>query len=47
MLTLSSLGYGLDEEARYAAKQIKFTPATKDGNPILYLQPIEVEFKPR
>src|SRR5215831_19460983 len=39
MLTLSSLGYALDEEARYAAKQVKFAPATKDGNPILYWQP--------
>ena len=30
----SNLGYGLPEQAIAAARQIKFTPAVKDGHPV-------------
>jgi TonB family protein len=31
---VQGLGYGLDEQAEAAAKQIKFKPATQDGQPV-------------
>jgi TonB family protein len=44
---LSPLGYGLDQEAARAARQLKFSPATKDGKPVPYLQNIQIEFQLR
>jgi outer membrane biosynthesis protein TonB len=31
---VQGLGYGLDEQAETAARQIKFKPATQDGQPV-------------
>jgi TonB family protein len=47
ILVISALGYGLDEEAKSAARQIKFTAATKDGSPVAYWQTVDVDFKLR
>jgi TonB family protein len=46
-IVLSSLGYGLDEEALKVARQVRFSPATRDGVPVSTWQPIEVEFNLR
>jgi TonB family protein len=40
-----SLGYGLDEEAIKAVKKWKFTPATKDGQPVAVQINIVVNFR--
>jgi TonB family protein len=42
---VSGLGYGLDEEARRAVFQMKFKPATKDGKPVPYWVPLDVQFR--
>jgi TonB family protein len=38
------LGFGLDEQAAKAARQMRFTPASKGGRPVSFWQRIEVEF---
>jgi len=43
-LVLVGLGFGLDEEAVTAAQRLKFTPATKEGDPVAFWQRINVEF---
>jgi TonB family protein len=40
-----SLGYGLDQNAMAAARQGKFTPATKDGKPVPVQLNMEMTFK--
>ncbi|MEW6211725.1 MAG: TonB family protein [Acidobacteriota bacterium] len=47
VVVLLSLGYGLDEEAEKAVRQMKFSPATKEGKPIPFWTPIQVEFNLR
>jgi TonB family protein len=42
---LRSLGYGLDQNAVAAARQNKFTPATKDGKPVAVQLNMEMTFK--
>jgi TonB family protein len=44
VLLLSRLGYGLDEEAVMAARQIKFEPRTRDGKPIPTVVTMEYSF---
>jgi TonB family protein len=44
---LTSLGYGLDEEAERVSRQLKFKPATKEGQPTTAWQMLEVEFQLR
>ncbi len=41
---VSSLGYGLTENAMEAAKKIKFEPAVKNGKPITVTKPIQFSF---
>jgi TonB family protein len=43
-IVLLGLGYGLDEEAVKAARQLTFKPATKSGEPVSFWQMVEVEF---
>ena len=40
-----SLGYGLDEQAVEAARQIKFRPAMKDGEAIPFTHRVEFSFQ--
>ena len=40
-----ALGYGLDQNAMAAARQWKFTPATKDGKPVAVQFNMEMTFK--
>jgi TonB family protein len=44
VLVTSRLGYGLDEEAIAAVSRLRFQPASKNGNPVPYWSPMEVEF---
>lgn len=44
ILITKRLGYGLDESAVRAAREIKFEPATKDGKPISSVVIIEYSF---
>lgn len=44
VLILKRLGYGLDEQALKAARQIKFEPKTKDGKPISTVLTLEYTF---
>lgn len=44
VLVLRSLPAGLTEEAVRAARQIKFTPATKDGKPISMIMELQYNF---
>lgn len=44
ILVLRSLPDGLTEEAVRVAKQIKFTPATKDGKPISMIMELQYNF---
>jgi TonB family protein len=46
ILVLHSLPLGLTERAIQAARQIKFTPATKDGRPVSQFIQIEYNFYP-
>jgi TonB family protein len=46
-IVLLGLGYGLDEEAAKAAGQLRFKPATRNGQPISFWQMVEVEFNLR
>lgn len=43
-IVLLGLGYGLDEAAVKAARQLEFKPATKNGQPVSFWQMIEIEF---
>lgn len=45
VLVLSALGYGLDELAYRAAKQIVFQPKMKDGNPVSTVIVLEYNFR--
>lgn len=47
VLILRGLGQGLDESAVDAARKIKFSPATRDGNPIPYWMNVMIEFNIR
>jgi TonB family protein len=42
---LHGLGYGLDEEARRVASQIRFRPATRDGRPVDLTTNIVITFQ--
>ena len=44
VLIIKPLGYGLDEQAVKAARQIKFEPALKDGKPISVVKLVEYTF---
>lgn len=44
VLVLRGLGFGLDEQATEVARNLKFSPATKAGQPIPYWQKVSVEF---
>jgi TonB family protein len=44
VLVLTSLGYGLDEEAIKAAKGIKYVPETRDDKPVTTVKHIEYTF---
>jgi TonB family protein len=39
------LGHGLDEEARKVASQIRFRPATRDGQPVDMTTTITISFQ--
>ena len=42
---ISGLGHGLDESAMRAAKQIKFKPAKRDGQPVDFPARVRIEFR--
>jgi TonB family protein len=42
---LSGIGHGLDESATHAAKQIKFKPAKRDGQPVDFPARVRIEFR--
>jgi TonB family protein len=42
---ISGLGHGLDEAAVRAAKQIKFKPAKRDGQPVDFAARVRIEFR--
>jgi outer membrane biosynthesis protein TonB len=42
---LSGIGHGLDESATYAAQQIKFKPAKRDGQPVDLPARVRIEFR--
>lgn len=42
---VSGLGYGLDEAAIQAAKQIRFKPAKRDGQPVDFPAHVRIEFR--
>jgi TonB family protein len=42
---ISGLGHGLDESATRAAKQIKFKPAKRDGQPVDFPARVRIEFR--
>jgi TonB family protein len=44
---ISGLPDGLNEEAILAVKQMRFKPATKNGKPVAYWVPLDVEFNLR
>jgi TonB family protein len=44
VLVLRGLGLGLDEQATEVARNMKFSPATKGGQPIPYWKKVSVEF---
>lgn len=45
MTVLSPLGFGLDEQARAALAQWKFTPGQKDGRPVPIRATVQVNFR--
>jgi TonB family protein len=42
---VSGLGHGLDEAATRAARQIKFKPAKRDGQPVDFPARVRIEFR--
>ncbi len=42
---ISGLGHGLDEAAERAARQIKFKPAKRDGQPVYFPARVRIEFR--
>lgn len=42
---LQGLGHGLDENAEIAARQIKFTPAKQDGQPVDFAANVRIDFE--
>jgi TonB family protein len=42
---VSSLGFGMDDEAIHAAQQIRFTPAVRDGKPVDFPARVRIEFR--
>ncbi|HXQ25007.1 MAG TPA: TonB family protein [Candidatus Acidoferrales bacterium] len=42
---LQGLGYGLDESAESAARQIRFKPAQQDGQPVDFETPVRITFE--
>ncbi len=44
ILIIKPLGYGLDEQAVSAARQIKFQPAQREGKPIAVVKIVEYSF---
>lgn len=42
---LQGLGHGLDENAEIAARQIKFTPAKQDGQPVDFPANVRIDFE--
>lgn len=44
IIVLKRLGYGLDEQAINAARQIKFEPATEDGKPVSVVKIVVYSF---
>ncbi len=44
IIVLEGLGYGLDQEAVNAARQIKFTPFIKDGKPVSVVKQVQYSF---
>ena len=47
MLIFKGVGYGLDEEAIKAARKMRFSPATRDGQPVKYWVVVMIEFNIR
>lgn len=45
MIVLSPLGFGLDEQARAALAQWRFTPGQKDGRPVPIRATVQVDFR--
>lgn len=45
MRVLQGLGHGLDENAEIAARQIKFTPAKQDGQPVDFPANVRIDFE--
>jgi len=44
IMVLRSLGYGLDEQAVAAARQIRFEPVKEDGKPVSVVKQVEYSF---
>jgi TonB family protein len=44
---LTGLPFGLSYQAMDAAYQLRFKPATKDGRPVAFWKPVEIEFRLR
>jgi TonB family protein len=42
---ISGLGHGLDEAATRAARQIRFKPARRDGQPVDFPARVRIEFR--
>jgi len=42
---VSGLSHGLDETAIQAAKQIRFRPAKRDGQPVDFPARVRIEFR--
>jgi TonB family protein len=47
VVLLTTLGYGLDEQAAQAASRLKFKPAKKDGMSVPFWQMVMIEFNLR
>ncbi|MBE2248298.1 MAG: energy transducer TonB [Myxococcus sp.] len=44
VVVVKGLGFGLDEEARRRIKRFRFTPATRDGQPVAMTIPFNFRF---
>ncbi|HEX5735656.1 MAG TPA: TonB family protein [Blastocatellia bacterium] len=47
VLVSEGIGYGLDEEAVKAVRTAKFSPAMRNGEPVMYWMPVIIEFRIR